>query len=444
MSPRTSSFPGLWKYPTNRDAWTKSALKWIEGRRLDDGAEGLWRIQDHLYDFTSFIEMHPGGPEWLLLTKGTDITEAFEVHHLTSAPKAMLEKYKIRPALTLRNSPYTFHKDGFYNRMKSTILREFPVDQLRGSTNFSKSVTDVVAATFFALSLLSAHLQSYLLALLSGFFLAMTVSAAHNFVHMRDTEWRRFYVSLSMLSAKHFRVYHTLSHHLYPNSVLDLEVSLLEPWLPWLPRQDKTFWSRYVTWVITPIVYAVVFPLEYARRICGNGPDLKNDLIPLTVPILMSLLGPSWHLWPIIILTSSFTFSLTSINAGHHHPEVVHDGDSVRGDRDWGLAQVDCVIDRGDLAGVRVTPEGQIRSSPSWMHSVLVLCNFGHHTLHHLFPTIDHYRLRKLYPQLERTMAEFGIRFRTSGAVDLVGSQFLQLARNKPNLIPPDQRDQRA
>jgi len=69
MPAKSSSFTGLWKYPTNRDIWTKSSLNWLEGRRQDDGAEGLWRINDHLYDFTTFVDSHPGGREWLLLTK---------------------------------------------------------------------------------------------------------------------------------------------------------------------------------------------------------------------------------------------------------------------------------------------------------------------------------------------------------------------------------------
>jgi hypothetical protein len=66
---KSSSMPGLWKYPTFRDSPIKSDSAWLDGRRLDDGAEGLWRIHDTLYDFTKFISNHPGGEEWLELTK---------------------------------------------------------------------------------------------------------------------------------------------------------------------------------------------------------------------------------------------------------------------------------------------------------------------------------------------------------------------------------------
>jgi hypothetical protein len=29
----------------------------------------LWRVHDALYDLSSFISVHPGGSEWLRLTK---------------------------------------------------------------------------------------------------------------------------------------------------------------------------------------------------------------------------------------------------------------------------------------------------------------------------------------------------------------------------------------
>lgn len=73
-----STVPGM-TYPSGRDQPLKTCFGFLEGRRKDDGAEGLWRIYDGLYDLESFIRNHPGGSEWLIITRGTDITEAFEV-----------------------------------------------------------------------------------------------------------------------------------------------------------------------------------------------------------------------------------------------------------------------------------------------------------------------------------------------------------------------------
>lgn len=46
---------------------------WLEDKQDTDGAEGLWRIHDALYDLTDFVQKHPGGAEWLELTKVGEI-----------------------------------------------------------------------------------------------------------------------------------------------------------------------------------------------------------------------------------------------------------------------------------------------------------------------------------------------------------------------------------
>lgn len=41
----------------------------MQSRKQDDNAEGLWRVHDTLYDLTEFINWHPGGADWIRLTK---------------------------------------------------------------------------------------------------------------------------------------------------------------------------------------------------------------------------------------------------------------------------------------------------------------------------------------------------------------------------------------
>lgn len=57
------------KYPKFRDDPINGCWKWLRSRREDDGAEGLWRVHDKLYDLNKFINAHPGGREWLELTE---------------------------------------------------------------------------------------------------------------------------------------------------------------------------------------------------------------------------------------------------------------------------------------------------------------------------------------------------------------------------------------
>lgn len=41
----------------------------MEARRKEDGADNLWRIHDGLYDLDQWIHKHPGGSQWLEITK---------------------------------------------------------------------------------------------------------------------------------------------------------------------------------------------------------------------------------------------------------------------------------------------------------------------------------------------------------------------------------------
>jgi hypothetical protein len=84
MAPREddamqSSLPGLWKYPTYRKEQVKYAQLWMEGKKIDDNTCGLWRIHDGLYDFTEWIYKHPGGSDWLQITKVHPIKFCFDL-----------------------------------------------------------------------------------------------------------------------------------------------------------------------------------------------------------------------------------------------------------------------------------------------------------------------------------------------------------------------------
>lgn len=57
------------KYPPSRDNPLNIDELWLDDKRETDGAEDYWRIYDKLYDFDSFVNQHPGGRDWLILTK---------------------------------------------------------------------------------------------------------------------------------------------------------------------------------------------------------------------------------------------------------------------------------------------------------------------------------------------------------------------------------------
>lgn len=84
---------------------------------------------------------------------------------------------------------------------------------------------------------------------------------------------------------------------------------------------------------------------------------------------------------------------------------------------DWGIYTIDTVIDITDFR----------------KHHFLALTHFGHHALHHLFPTLDHGLLTEFYPVLFETMAEFEVDLEAYPWYHLICGQLKQLARNTAN-----------
>ena len=104
-----------------RNDWFTFPQKWLECKRAVDKVDPeLWRIHDKLYDLKDFAAFHPGGAQWIQLTKGTDITEAFEVSHLFDEAygASMLKKFYVCNSPYPRTSKFTFATDGFYKTLK--------------------------------------------------------------------------------------------------------------------------------------------------------------------------------------------------------------------------------------------------------------------------------------------------------------------------------------
>jgi hypothetical protein len=69
-----------------------------------------------------------------------------------------------------------------------------------------------------------------------------------------------------MISCRNWRISHALSHHLYTNSLLDLELAMFEPLLQWVPHHTKSFVIRYVSWFYSFVIYCILFHSSLAIR----------------------------------------------------------------------------------------------------------------------------------------------------------------------------------
>ena len=83
-------------------------------------------MNDSLYDLRPFLSTHPGGAQWLELTAGTDVTEAFYVAHLEPRKiEPVLKRFLVGPCPEeiRRRSWFTFREDGFYMRFKDRAAK---------------------------------------------------------------------------------------------------------------------------------------------------------------------------------------------------------------------------------------------------------------------------------------------------------------------------------
>ncbi|XP_067622953.1 cytochrome b5-related protein [Eurosta solidaginis] len=417
------------KYPSYRNFKLITTKGWQLGKRVDDEAEGLWRIHDGIYDFTDFISNHPGGEFWLEESKGMDITEAFESHHITLGPHKLLQKFKVRDAKNPRIYTLTMHDDGFYK-----TLRERVREKLNSLDNTPKRKSDLIhislLATIYIFAILSVRLNSLICLGLASTALCWTTVIAHNYFHRRDN-WRMYTFNLSLMNFCAWRISHVFSHHSYPNSYLDLELSMFEPLVCWIPNPHiKSKLKRYLSIAMEPISYCITFPSQIATRLVYSllydNIMYWHDLLALSIPLSIFLFSDvslflSVRQWIFMTIIASFAFSVIAFNAAHHDPEIYHEGDANREDCDWGLFQVDTIIDRGDLKGSQF----------------LVLTHFGEHILHHLFPTLDHGILPQLYPILYETLDQFKGKMRECNHLQHIFGQHKQLLRTEPNTKSP-------
>jgi len=422
--------------PSFYNRYRRDQQDWLESKAGDDNVEdGLWRIDNTLYDLTEFIQRHPGGPDWLKMTKGHDITEAFYSHHLNDAQlEPYLKKYRVRETTKPRNVKLTFEKNGFYMTLRKRVAEKLPEIKKRTKV-YSKFYIDGLFVLTLLTAILAQRFQSVPIALFCGVVFTWTGICAHNFLHQKDNH-RMKYFNMLFMSYRDWRVSHVLSHHLYPNSLLDYEVSVLEPFLFWIPNPAKVDLSplRYASIIYSPMFYSLVFLVQFAKKTYlltrGYTKMYLDELAPFAFPVIMWLFGgdnsfaSAVKMFLIIVMFGSLVFGLVGFNAGHHSPEVVHDGDALRKDMDWGLYSIDTTVDREDLRG----------------NKFLALANFGDHALHHLFPTLDHGILPELYGILFETLMEFDAECRAYPWFTIIQGQFKQLVRDQPMKLDPHER----
>ncbi len=150
-------------------------------------SQDLWRIGQDLYDFGDFLSTHPGGSDWLELSRGTDITEAFNTSHVfIGRARTLLAKYHVRSCPEIpRRSPYTFKEDGFYSKLRTRAAKVLK-SVGTGPTLKLRFMADVLVVLMHLMLVLTAYTGSYLMAVATGIVTGMNLGMGHNFQHQKN------------------------------------------------------------------------------------------------------------------------------------------------------------------------------------------------------------------------------------------------------------------
>jgi hypothetical protein len=197
-----------------------------------------------------------------IVPQGTDVTETFETHHLTPKAGEVIKKYFVRDAAKPRNYKFTFDENGFYKTLKRRVAEKLKTVGKAKESRVSKLILDSNLIALFAFSFLAVRADSVMMrvlwTLLASQCMAWSANFAHNFMHQKDN-WRMYTANISFLNFRDFRVFHVMSHHMFPNTITDLEVSIFEKPLQWLPYESKTKVSILISFLLTPIIWSLAF-----------------------------------------------------------------------------------------------------------------------------------------------------------------------------------------
>jgi fatty acid desaturase len=149
-----------------------------------------------------------------------------------------------------------------------------------------------------------------------------------------------------------------------------------------------------------------------------------DEFVPLTLPFAMFAFNSrtsTFHeifevffVWTCIVMSGSLFFNVHAVASSHHAPPMVHEGDEFES-LDFGIYQLGAVFDRTETNS----------------NLIMTLAHFGHHSLHHMFPSLDHSLLPQLQDTFFDTCMEFDVELKKFSFLDGFVGYFQQLSRTE-------------
>lgn len=112
------------------------------------------------------------------------------------------------------------------------------------------TITYLLLVAWIITFIILCFTKSCLVALVSGFLLHTFIGLGHNYLHYGTEQPLRYLFDLTLFRHRNWFVSHVISHHSYPNTSIDFELSALEPHLMFLRSSGYNGKFIWITWHI--------------------------------------------------------------------------------------------------------------------------------------------------------------------------------------------------
>jgi fatty acid desaturase len=403
-----------------------------------------WYIHGKAYDFSTFVNQHPGGKEMILLGRGRECTELFESVHVLSSdkPKALLAKYEVKenpldvepldasaPVIGDSSQLFEWKEDGFYSTVTKRVKEYFVKNNLTYKATWTFYVKIfAMLAVYLTCLIMGFSKGSILLIMLAGIVgEQLHFCAMHDGSHGAISKKPWINTVASTITYWYFfdawvwLRHHVYAHHCYTgiyrkdpdltNSKLFLRKHHEASWKPiyrfqhfvvwvWMMLLPNQHWGQALVYQLSKYkkkVFGVpleVKPKRVLKYVLMNTSFFLHFIFPLFFISFKMMILLNLILWSIIGI-SYFLVVLPNHDTADVMTTIV--APSKDNKMDWGELQC------------RNTSNHSIDSG---LISKIVTVLYGGMNFqieHHLFPAVSHEHYSSIAPIVQQTCKEFNI-----------------------------------